>query len=127
MSALGMMIGFVVSTNFHNAKEFYGHKLGFRQLTEDEWGMTFDANGSRIRVDRAEEFTAAPGTVLGWTVDDIRATIRDLMSRGVVFEQFKLPFMPQDELGVWTAPAGDEVAWFKDPDGNVLSVSKHPF
>lgn len=127
MSVLQKMIGFVVTTNPASAKEFYGDKLGFRQLIEDAHGMTFDANGSRLRVVRAKDFTAAPGTVLGWNVTDMHETIRALVAKGVVFEQFRLPFMKQDELGVWTAPSGDEVAWFKDPEGNVLSISKHPF
>lgn len=127
MSALEKMIGFVVSTNFEKAKQFYGSKLGFRLIHEDEHGMMFDANGSRLRIDRAETFSPAAGTVLGWNVADVRETIRELSAHGVVFEQFGLPFMEQDALGVWTAPTGDEVAWFKDPDGNLLSLSKHPF
>lgn len=127
VSALVKMIGFVVSTNFDKAKHFYGDQLGFRKVHEDEHGMMFDANGSRLRIDRAESFTPAPGTVLGWNVDDVRETIRQLNTRGVEFVQFGLPFMQQDALGVWTAPTGDEVAWFEDPDGNLLSLSKHPF
>ncbi|MEO7361993.1 MAG: VOC family protein [Gemmatimonadaceae bacterium] len=127
MSALVKMIGFFGATDFAQAKEFYGNVLGFLQLNEDDHGMTFDANGSRLRVVRAKEFAPASGTVLGWNVDDLHETIRELVARGVLFEQFKVPFMPQDELGVWTAPTGDQVAWFKDPSGNVLSLSKHPF
>lgn len=127
MNVLSKMIGFVVSTDFEKAKDFYGRKLGFRQLNEDSHGMTFDANGCRLRVTRAETFTPAHGTVLGWSVSDMHETIRELMASGIHFEQFNLPFMPQDELGVWAAPTGDEVAWFKDPEGNVLSISRHPY
>ncbi|MEP6834740.1 MAG: VOC family protein [Gemmatimonas sp.] len=127
MSALTKMIGFVVATDFDRAKEFYGTKLGFRQLNEDDHGMTFDANGSYLRVTRAQTFTPAQGTVLGWNVSDMHATIRALTERGVLFEQFNLPFMKQDDLGVWATPGGDEVAWFKDPEGNVLSISKHTY
>ena len=72
-----------------------------------------------------ESWAPVLGTVLGWEVDDIHAAIRELMPRGVHFEQFNLPFMKQDEMGVWTPPNGDKVAWFKDPDGNVLSISQH--
>jgi catechol 2,3-dioxygenase-like lactoylglutathione lyase family enzyme len=78
-----------------------------------------------LRVAKAGDFTPARGTVLGWEVDDIHAAVRDLMSRGVRFEQFNLPFMKQDELGVWSPSNGDQVAWFRDPDGNMLSVSQH--
>ena len=63
--------------------------------------------------------------VLGWEVSDIHAAIRALTANGVKFEQFNLPFMKQDEHGVWTPPNGDQVAWFKDPDGNTLSISRH--
>jgi hypothetical protein len=65
--------------------------------------------------------------VLGWNVPDMPAAIAGLSARGVKFEQFNFAFMPQDELGVWTTPNGDEIAWFKDPEGNVLSISKHSY
>jgi catechol 2,3-dioxygenase-like lactoylglutathione lyase family enzyme len=73
-------------------------------------------------MNKAHGFKPAQGTVLGWDVDDIHAAIRELTARGVHFEQFGLPFMKQDEFGVWTPPNGDKVAWFKDPDGNILAV-----
>jgi catechol 2,3-dioxygenase-like lactoylglutathione lyase family enzyme len=125
MHELTQMVGFVVATNFDSAKTFYGNKLGFRLVSEDEYGMTFDAHGCKLRVTRAESFTPAQGTVLGWSVTDMHETIRALVANGVHFEQFNLSFMPQDPDGVWTAPSGDEIAWFKDPEGNVLSISKH--
>jgi hypothetical protein len=64
------------------------------------------------------------GTILGWKVGDIDTAVKGLSQRGVPFELW--PGMPQDELGIWNAPGGARVAWFKDPDGNVLSVSQHP-
>jgi catechol 2,3-dioxygenase-like lactoylglutathione lyase family enzyme len=125
MPVLTRMIGFVVTSNPDKAKAFYGGVLGFREVSDDDFAIMFDANGTRIRVNKAREFTPARGTVLGWEVDDIYAAIRDLAPRGVNFEQFNLPFMKQDEFGVWTPPNGDRVAWFKDPDGNTLSISQH--
>lgn len=125
MPALTKMIGFVVTKNPEKAKAFYGGVLGFRELSDDKFAIVFDANGTMIRVTKAQEFTPAGGTVLGWEVDDIYAAIRELQPRGVHFEQFNLPFMKQDEFGVWTPPNGDRVAWFKDPDGNTLSISQH--
>ena len=125
MPVLTRMIGFVVTSNPDKAKAFYGGVLGFREVSDDDFAIMFDANGTRIRVNKAREFTPARGTVLGWEVDDIYAAIRDLAPRGVLFEQFNLPFMKQDEFGVWTPPNGDRVAWFKDPDGNTLSISQH--
>lgn len=125
MAVLTRMIGFVVTSNPEKAKTFYGDVLGFRLISDDNFALVFDANGTMIRVGKGQAFTPAQNTVLGWQVDDIHGAIRELTQRGVHFEQFNLPFMKQDELGVWTAPNGDQVAWFKDPDGNVLSISQH--
>ena len=125
MAVLTRMIGFVVTSQAEKAKTFYGDVLGFRLISDDNFALVFDANGTMIRVGKGPTFTPAQGTVLGWEVEDIHAAIADLAPRGVHFEQFNLPFMKQDELGVWTPPNGDKVAWFKDPEGNVLSVSQH--
>jgi catechol 2,3-dioxygenase-like lactoylglutathione lyase family enzyme len=125
MNVLSKMIGFVTTTDANKAKAFYGDVLGFRLKGEDEFALVFDANGTMVRVGKARTLTPAQGTILGWEVADIHAAIRELVSRGVRFEQFGLPFMKQDEHGVWTPPNGDRVAWFKDPDGNVLSISQH--
>jgi hypothetical protein len=76
-----------------------------------------------IRVAKAQDFTPAPYTVLGWEVPNIAEVVAWLQKRGVAFEKY--PFVQDKELGIWTAPTGDKVAWFKDPDGNVLSVSQH--
>jgi len=75
-----------------------------------------------LRIASTPNFAPQQGTVLGWQVDDIAGTVRALTDRGVHFERFG---MPQDDLGIWTAPGGDQVAWFKDPDGNLLSLSRH--
>jgi catechol 2,3-dioxygenase-like lactoylglutathione lyase family enzyme len=125
VAVLTRMIGFVVTSNPEQAKAFYGDVLGFRLVTDDNFALVFDANGTMLRVQKAQKFTPAQGTVLGWEVADIHAAIKELTPRGVHFEQFNLPFMKQDELGVWTPPNGDQVAWFKDPDGNMLSISHH--
>jgi len=84
--------------------------------------MVLDANGIMVRVAKAQ-FTPAPFTILGWQVPDIEKMVAGLQAKGVQFERFG--FLDQDALGIWTAPSGDKVAWFKDPDGNVLSVSQH--
>jgi len=78
-----------------------------------------------LRVTAVAE-VARPGyTVLGWRVADITATVRELTGRGVVFLRYD--GMNQDEDGVWTTPGGDKVAWFADPDGNVLSLTQFAF
>ncbi|MEO8034783.1 MAG: VOC family protein [Acidobacteriota bacterium] len=125
MPTLNKMIGFVMTSNPEKAKAFYGDVLGFRLLSDDNFALAFDAHGTMIRVGKAQAFTPAQHTVLGWEVEDIHTAVRELTQRGVHFEQFNLSFMKQDELGVWTPPNGDHVAWFKDPDGNTLSLSQH--
>jgi catechol 2,3-dioxygenase-like lactoylglutathione lyase family enzyme len=122
---LTRMIGFLMTGDAGRAVAFYRDVLGFRVIGDDEFAIVLDANGTMLRVNKAPGFKPAQGTVLGWEVDDIHAAIRELTARGVHFEQFGLPFMKHDELGVWTPPNGDKVAWFKDPDGNVLSISQH--
>jgi catechol 2,3-dioxygenase-like lactoylglutathione lyase family enzyme len=125
MPVLNQLIGFLNTNDPERAKRFYGEVLGFRLISDDNFAVSFDANGTMIRINKAKNFQPAVGTVLGWEVVDIHAAIRELSAKGVHFEQFNLPFMKQDEHGVWTPPNGDQVAWFKDPDGNVLGISKH--
>ena len=124
-SMLNKMVGFVTTTAPERARAFYGDTLGFRFIEDDGFALAFDANGTLLRVAKAQSFTPSQATVLGWEVTDIAAAVRELAARGVVFEQFNLPFLVQDALGIWTAPNGDRVAWFKDPDGNTLSISCH--
>ena len=125
MSVLSKMIGFLATSDAAKAKAFFGEVLGFRCTGEDDYAVVFDANGTMLRVAKSRSVTPAQGTVLGWEVTDVHAAVRELTARGVRFEQFGLPFLAQDEDGVWSPPNGDRVAWFKDPDGNVLSISSH--
>jgi hypothetical protein len=85
--------------------------------------MVLDANGTMVRVSRVPDFTPASFTILGWDVSGIEAVVSGLAARGVHFERYG--FLEQDDHGIWTAPSGDQVAWFKDPDGNILSLSEH--
>jgi catechol 2,3-dioxygenase-like lactoylglutathione lyase family enzyme len=125
MALLTRIIAFLITNDSEKATKFYREVLGFGVLGEDEYAVVFDANGTMVRLNKGRDFKPAQGTVLGWEVDDIRGAIRELTLRGVHFEQYNLPFMTQDPQGVWTAPNGDRVAWFNDPDGNVLSISQH--
>ena len=117
------LIAFVSTTNADRARAFFRDTLKLTLVSEDGFALVFDSGGTHLRVSIAKEVIPAPYTVLGWDVKDIRETVIALKTAGVVFEIFG--FFKQDELGIWTAPSGDQVAWFKDPDGNVLSVSHH--
>jgi catechol 2,3-dioxygenase-like lactoylglutathione lyase family enzyme len=116
------IVAFVPTKDAEKARAFYEGVLGLRFVKDDGFAMVFDANGIMIRIARAQ-FTPAPFTILGWQVKGIETVVAGLQAKGVTFERFG--FFEQDELGIWTAPTGDKVAWFKDPDGNVLSVSQH--
>jgi catechol 2,3-dioxygenase-like lactoylglutathione lyase family enzyme len=119
------IVGFINIVDVARAKEFYQDTLGLRLVAEEPpFALVFEANGIMLRLGMAKELPPAHGTVLGWQVPDIRATVKDLGQAGVRFERYAQ--MKQDELGIWTAPTGAKVAWFKDPDGNILSISEHP-
>jgi catechol 2,3-dioxygenase-like lactoylglutathione lyase family enzyme len=119
------IIGFATIVDVERAKRFYRDTLGLRLLAEEPpFALVFESNGIMIRLGMGKELTPAPGTVLGWQVTDIESVVKDLMAAGVEFEHYG--FLKPDELGIWTAPTGARVAWFKDPDGNVLSLSEHP-
>ena len=117
------LVAFVSTTNADRARAFYRDTLGLRLVSEDPFALVFDSNGAPLRVALAKEVNPAPYTVLAWDVKDIRSTVVDLKKSGVTFEIFG--FFKQDELGIWTAPDGTQVAWFKDPEGNILGVAQH--
>ena len=123
MLAASPIVAFVATTDPSRAKAFYRDVLGLLLISEDEYALVFDAHGTMLRVAIVGELVVAPYTVLGWQVSDIDATVRGLGAKAVKFERY--PWMEQDDLGIWSAPSGAKVAWFKDPDGNLLSVSRH--
>ena len=117
------IVAFVPTKDFEKARAFYKDVLGLRFVKDDGFAMVLDANGIMIRVAKVPQFAPAQFTILGWQVKDIEKVAQELQKKGVRFEIFG--FFKQDELGIWTAPTGDKVAWFKDPDGNILSLSEH--
>jgi len=123
MLSASKLIGFVPTRDSTRAREFYEGKLGFQFVSDDPFALVMRAGKNLIRIAKVKDFTPAQYTVLGWEVENIEVIVKWLQERGVVFEKY--PFVQDQTLGIWTAPNGDEVAWFKDPDGNVLSVSRH--
>jgi catechol 2,3-dioxygenase-like lactoylglutathione lyase family enzyme len=117
------IVAFVPTNDSDKARAFYEGVLGLRFVKDDGFALVLDANGIMVRVAKAPEFKPAQFTILGWQVTDIEKVAEGLQAKGVHFESFG--FFEQDKLGIWTAPSGDRVAWFKDPDGNILSVSQH--
>jgi len=117
------IIAFVPIKDSDKARAFYEGVLGLKFVKDDGFALALDANGIMIRAAKVKDFAPAPFTILGWQVFDIEKIVKALAKRGVRFEIFG--YFQQDDLGIWTAPTGDRVAWFKDPDGNILSVSQH--
>lgn len=116
------LIGFAATTNSEQARKFYGETLGLPLAEENPFALVFDAAGTMLRIQKLDSLPPARYTTLGWEVEDIGATIHRLTENGVRFERF--PGLPQDDLGIWTTPDGSQVAWFKDPDGNTLSLTE---
>jgi catechol 2,3-dioxygenase-like lactoylglutathione lyase family enzyme len=117
------MVGFILTKDYEAARAFYEGKLGFEFVSLDQFALVMRTEKNMIRIVKVPTFTALRSTVLGWEVDDIETIVTWLAGRGVVFEKY--PFVQDQERGIWTTPNGDRVAWFKDPDGNVLGVSQH--
>jgi len=104
------------------ATAFYHDTLGLTVAYEDSFAAVFNIGGVTLRVSIVADFSPHEHTILGFTVTDVAATVKALREKGVIFNTYQ--HVRQDELGVWTAPGGAvRVAWFKDPDGNVLSVT----
>lgn len=121
MRASARLIAFLATADPERARSFYRDVLGLPLLGEDSFALRFDAHGVQLRIQKLERLAPHPFTVLGWEVPDVRREIVELSRRGVVFERY--PSMPQDDLGIWVSPGGAHVAWFKDPDGNLLSIT----
>jgi catechol 2,3-dioxygenase-like lactoylglutathione lyase family enzyme len=117
------IIAMIPTADTAKARAFYEGLLGLTFVTEDGFALVLNANGIMIRVVKLDKFTPVQYTTLGWNVQEIEKVVASLEKQGIHFERFG--FFKQDDLGIWTAPNGDKVAWFKDPDGNTLSVSEH--
>jgi catechol 2,3-dioxygenase-like lactoylglutathione lyase family enzyme len=123
MLASAKMVGFVPTKDYDKARAFFEGKLGCEFVSLDQFALVVSVGGHKIRIAKVPNFTPMQATILGWEVQDIEAVAAWLKERGVATEKY--PFVQDKDLGIWTAPGGDKVAWFKDPDGNILSVSQH--
>jgi catechol 2,3-dioxygenase-like lactoylglutathione lyase family enzyme len=119
------LIAFVPTRDPAKARKFYAETLGLEFISEDPFALVFNARGTTLRiadVSQVKGFKPAPFTIVGWQVNNVADTLGDLAKKGVRFERF--PGMDQDAQGIWQSPGGAKVAWFKDPDGNILSITQ---
>ncbi len=115
-------MAFLATRNAAPARRFYEETLGLPFLGDDGVALQFDLAGTLLRIAMVQRFSPAAHTVLGWVVPDVTAAVAALARQGVYFEKYA--GFVQDAEGVWTAPGGSRVAWFKDPDGNLLSLTQ---
>jgi len=116
------VIAFVPTLQPDRARAFYAEVLGLRFVADEEYALVFDANGTVLRIAKVEELRPARYTLLGWKVPDINRSVIELADRGVTCERYAS--LAQDELGIWASPGGAKIAWFRDPDGNILSLTQ---
>lgn len=118
----GRLIAFVPTVDLARARLFYEETLGLRVAEESPFACVFDANGTMLRLTPVRKLSRVRYTVLGWGVDDIASIVGALTAAGVAFVSYR--GMEVDAAGIWTSPGGDRVAWFEDPDGNLLSLTQ---
>jgi catechol 2,3-dioxygenase-like lactoylglutathione lyase family enzyme len=117
------VIGFVPTADADRARRFYVDILGLAFDSDDQFALVVRSGKTMIRIVRTGDFKPAPFTIFGWETSDIAAEVQSLTAAGVPFKRYG--FLAQDDLGIWSAPGGAKVAWFSDPDGNILSLSQH--
>jgi catechol 2,3-dioxygenase-like lactoylglutathione lyase family enzyme len=117
-------VGFLATSKPDASRVFFRDRLGLKLISEDEFATMFATASGPLRVQKVKAVTPQPFTVFGWIVANARRSVRQLTKQGVRFDRY--PYMEQDDDGIWIAPSGTKVAWFKDPDGNILSISETP-
>ena len=122
MSENARLVAFVATTDLERAREFYVDMVGLVVREDTPHALVLDGHGTDLRVTPVQEKADAPYTVLGWSVDDLNGNVSALRDNGVTFWQVE--GLEQDAYDAWTAPDGTRVAWFADPDGNVLSLQQ---
>ena len=117
------LVAFCATARPDESRQFYQSVIGLTLLENSPFALVFDSNGTELRIQKVASVAPGAGTALGWSVVNIEAHIRELAGHGVLCEKF--PGMQQDELGIWATPDGAKVAWFRDPDGNMLSLTEY--
>jgi catechol 2,3-dioxygenase-like lactoylglutathione lyase family enzyme len=115
-------MAFVATADPERAKTFYRDVLGLRLVADERYALVFDAGGTMLRIQKMRELTPQPFTALGWEVDDIERSVDAVVGRGAT--PLLVAGLPQDGRGIWHADATTRVWWFKDPDGNTLSLTQ---
>jgi catechol 2,3-dioxygenase-like lactoylglutathione lyase family enzyme len=118
-------ISFIAAKDLDISRHFYESILGLKYLEFDGFALKFQIGANHLRIAKVEAPVIAPYTVLGWRTDRIEADVEALTARGIIFERYSYFGDAQDSKGIWASPDGAKVAWFKDPDGNLLSLAQY--
>jgi catechol 2,3-dioxygenase-like lactoylglutathione lyase family enzyme len=121
MLGASKITAFAATTDSARSRAFY-ERIGLRFITEDEFAIVYDVQGVELRIQKVRAFIPQPHTQLGWSVSSMDEVVQTLEERGAMFERYS--FLEQDSHGIWRAPSGARIAWLKDPDGNVLSLTE---
>jgi len=114
---------FAATTNPERSRKFYEETLGLEFVADDPFATVFRVGELQLRIQKVESKPQISYTVLGWAVTDMQKTVRHLSKAGVEFMRYE--GLGQDADGIWLAPSGARVAWFRDPDENTLSLTEY--
>jgi catechol 2,3-dioxygenase-like lactoylglutathione lyase family enzyme len=120
MLAASKLVTLVWTSRIPEAERFYSEVLGLPLAGKSHGALLYQVGGGDLRVSPVPTTQPSAHTVLGFAVADVGAVVAQLAARGVSFERF--PGFPHDASGIVATPEGAKVAWFRDPDGNLLSV-----
>jgi catechol 2,3-dioxygenase-like lactoylglutathione lyase family enzyme len=115
-------ISFLATAKPTASKAFFKGTIGLPLIEDSDFALVFRLNNGQLRIQKVQDLSPAPYTALGWQVTDIEAPVAALKKKGVTFDQHS--GMAKDANGIWTSPSGAKIAWFKDPDGNTLSLTQ---
>jgi catechol 2,3-dioxygenase-like lactoylglutathione lyase family enzyme len=110
----------ILTSRIAEAERFYTDVLGLQLRRHSNGNLIFDVGGSDLTVGRVPSTKPSDHTVIGFAVDNLDAAITELSKRGLIWERFE--GFPHDDRGVVITPDGDRVVWFRDPDGNIISI-----
>jgi catechol 2,3-dioxygenase-like lactoylglutathione lyase family enzyme len=116
------LVAFLATTDAARSRAFYEGVLGLRFVSDDDFALVYEVSGMELRIQKVRELSPHPHTALGWLVDGLDHVIAEIAARGGGFERF--PRMDQDAAGIWRSPSGARIAWLRDPDGNLLSLTE---
>lgn len=110
------------TTKPKQSKAFYSETIGLKLVSEDDYALVFTGNGVTLRITTVHQFTPFPFTALGFQIEEIESQVKSLIKKGVEFKRYES--LEQDNLGIWNSPSTARVAWFEDPDGNLISLTE---